>query len=73
MASHFSPAKSVRIMRRYDALKAQQAARDGQASAPLAKRAAIEFFRQAQIEVYAQRRDRYVSDYMRIHRGLMAA
>ena len=53
MASHFSPAKSVRIMGKYDALKAQQAARDGKASAPLAKRAAIEFLRQVQIEVYA--------------------
>lgn len=63
MASHFSPKKSMRIMARYDTLKKVQAARDGQASAPLAKRAAIEFLRQAQIEVYAEKRDRYIAQY----------
>lgn len=61
MSSHH-PLKSSMIMRRYAALKKAQAARDGKPSAPLAKRAAIEYFRQVQIEVFNARRDRHVAE-----------
>ena len=61
--------KSKMIYARYEALKAQQKNRDGQASPNLARRAAVEYFRQIQIEVFQERRDRYVAQYRAAHQA----